>query len=60
MKEDKSYLHEKFCGYRLVTGEYCDDWKELSELYKRMFIPLEKLREVLCKDCDWKLKEVKA
>jgi len=52
-----SYLNEKFCGYRFVTGEYCEDWKELSKLYERMHTPLEKLREVLCKDCGWRMKD---
>ena len=53
-------LEEEWCGYRFVTGDYCPDWKELSRLYKRMHIPLEKLREILCKNCGWRLdKEAK-
>jgi len=57
-KEEKdNYLEEEFCGFRLVTGEYCDDWKELSELYNKMLTPLENLRKVLCSECGWNMKK---
>jgi len=57
VKDD--YLEEKFCGYRFVTGRCCDNWSELSELFKKMYIPLKDLRKLLCDECGWRMNNKK-